>query len=283
MSASGCSSPTQPTRYGPRRCCDEGGDLALGQHQHRGRDLQREEDDDDQDDVGDRDRRRDEVEHGLHASLVRSHRRGAAVVGGRRDALLDVGLVLVPEVLDGADAPARSRRRRTDTASCRRCCCTRSAAGRCRASRRRRARSCRGSCRASRRLRGTACTCRTTRACRSGSGSWPPRPCRWSRPSRCMAAEPSIVPAATSASKLAWVSSLSGRITLTDDPPGMIALICAVVADAAGVVVDQLAQRDAHVRLVGAGALDVAADAEQLRALVLLRPDGREPRRRRAR
>ena len=40
-----------------------------------------------------------------------------------------------------------------------------------------------------------------------------------------MAAEPSIVPAATSASKLACVSSLSGRITLTDDPPGMIALI----------------------------------------------------------
>ena len=70
------------------------------------------------------------------------------------------------------------------------------------------------------------------------------------------------------------VSISSGKSTGVDEPPGTTAFEFAPAANAAGYLVDHLLEVVTHGQLVDAGALDVAADAEQARAAVALRAHG---------
>src|SRR3546814_2497668 len=56
--------------------------------------------------------------------------------------------------------------------------------------------------------------------------------------------------------------------------------IVPAAADAAAMGVDQLAEADAHFLFDDTGLVHMAADLEQLGALVVLAPEAREPRRR---
>ncbi len=175
-SASGCSSPCQPTRVGPSRCCSSAAtlrstytiaaaELSSATKTNSVRTICA-------------------TSSGRHG-LMRSHRVPRPPRRGQRAApFLDVRLVLVPEMLQRrqhrrdrgvaeraqrlAGDVARDAREQIEIA----------------ASALRRARCAAGSCAASRCLRGRACTCRTTRGGRSAAGSRPATPCRWCRRAR---------------------------------------------------------------------------------------------------
>ena len=112
---------------------------------------------------------------------------------------------------------------------------------------------------------------------RSAAGSWPPTPCTSCRPSR--SCRP--IPAASrpSSGRRSWRRRRSDPAagSAPTMPPGITAFSCRPFGDAAGVVVDQLTHGRVHRRFEDAGLGDVAADAEQLRAAVLLGPERREP------
>ena len=92
-----------------------------------------------------------------------------------------------------------------------------------------------------------------------------------------MAAEPSSDPACCDGVEAGRDVDLIGQQDRHRRAAGNHGLHRVAVAHAAGVVVDQLAQRHLHRRLEHAGPLDLAAHAEQLRPAVLLGPERREP------
>lgn len=98
------------------------------------------------------------------------------------------------------------------------------------------------------------------------------------------AAVPRPEPTARRLSKSIGASQISAAGTSgTEEPPGITASrVVLAAANAAAVLFDQFAERDRHGLFDHARLFDMAADLEQLGALVVIAPEGREPGRRAA-
>ncbi len=204
MSANGCSSPSGPTRYGPTRCCMSAATLRSAYTiAADASSMQTTKTDDSERDAEFRIEDRCTVR-----AIVRAQpaSRARAACSGPRGC--------APRTRRGSagscSAPARPPRRRTGTASCRRCCSRRSSSR----SMSRIAPSPRsmrvqdleqpvGALAARRALAARLVPVEVQQVLGQ------PTPCRSCRPSRSMAADPSIDPAFTRPSKLACASSWS--------------------------------------------------------------------------